>query len=114
MMGLRGGSRPGIQENPARDVPATLAIVFLFVGLAAGRPVVRRLSRHPTPERCAAMLDRYAEQEARARDRRPVLPPPARSLDAPEVTACVRELLDAEVACALRAGWADELERCLP
>jgi hypothetical protein len=95
-------------------MPATLAIVFVFVGLAAGRPVVRRLSRHPTPERCAAMLDRYAEQQSRARERRPVVPPPARSLDAPEVTACVRDLLDAEVACALGAGWVDELERCLP
>jgi hypothetical protein len=114
--GLLGGlfTVGGLPESlPARDVPATLAIVLVFVGLAAGRPILRRLSRHPTAERCAAMLDRYAEQEARAEERRAVQAPP-RALDAPEVTACVRDLLDDEVACALRAGWVDELERCLP
>jgi hypothetical protein len=58
------------------------------------------------------MLERYAEQEARARDRLPV----ARRvpLDAPEVSRCTRDLTDAEVDCALKSGWADELERCLP
>jgi hypothetical protein len=94
-------------------VPATIAIVLVFAGLAAGGPIVRRLSRHPTAERCAAMLDRYAEQEARAEERKPS-PSPPRALDAPEVTGCVRDLLDDEVSCALRAGWVDELERCLP
>jgi hypothetical protein len=102
------------EPRARRDVQATVAIVLVFAGLAAGRPIVRRLSRHPAPERCAAMLDRYAEQEARARGLEPTLPPPPRALDAPEVRACVRDLLDDEVACALRAGWVDELERCLP
>jgi hypothetical protein len=95
-----------------REVLATLAIVFFFAALAAGRPLARRLARHPTPQRCAAMLDRYAQQEARARNRAPAdthLP-----LDAPDVVRCTRELTDEEVECALRAGYADELERCLP
>jgi hypothetical protein len=95
-----------------REVLATLAIVALFALIVAGRPLVRRLARHPTPERCAAMLERYAEQEARARSRAPVstrLP-----LDAPDVRRCTRDLTDAEVECALKAGYADELERCLP
>ena len=91
---------------------ATLAIVGAFAALAASRPLARRLARHPTPERCAAMLERYAEQEARARSR---VPAPARvPLDAPDVARCTRDLTDDEVECAIKSGWADELERCLP
>lgn len=59
------------------------------------------------------MLDRYAEQQARAYGRIPALPPP-RALDSPAVVRCTRELTDAEVACALEAGYVDALERCLP
>lgn len=104
-----------VRETPAprRDVTATLAIVGLFALLALGRPLVRRWSSHPTAERCVAMLDRYAEQQARSYERVP--PPPApRPLDAPDVVRCTRELTDAEVTCALAAGYVDELERCLP
>jgi hypothetical protein len=94
---------------------ATLAIVGACAGMVAGRSVWRRLTRHPTPERCAAMLDRYAEQQARAYERAPGnAPPPARALDAPDVARCARDLTDDEVECALRAGYVDELERCLP
>jgi hypothetical protein len=101
-----------VSAGGRRDLWATLAIVGAFAALAAGRPLARRLARHPTPERCAAMLERYAEQVARARER---LPSGRRvPLDAPEVTRCTRDLTDGEVACALAAGWADELERCLP
>jgi hypothetical protein len=95
-----------------REVLATLAIVGLVAAVATGRPLARRLVRHPTPERCAAMLERYGEQEARARSRAPAgkrVP-----FDAPDVARCTRELTDDEVACALRSGYADELERCLP
>ncbi len=95
-----------------REVVATLAILGAVGLLGAGRPLVRRLSRHPTPERCAAMLDRYAEQEARAESRTPT--PAHVPLDAPDVARCTRELTDDEVTCALRSGYADELERCLP
>lgn len=96
-----------------REVIATLVLLGIFVGLAGGRPVWRRLGRHPTPERCAAMLDRYAEQQARAYERAPAAPAAPHALDAPDVLRCTRDLTDAEVACALQAGWADELERCL-
>jgi hypothetical protein len=99
-------------QGSRRDLPATLAILGIFAALAAGRPIYRRLAPHPTPERCAAMLERYAEQEARARNRTPV--PSHLPLDAPEVARCTRELTDAEISCALQAGYADELERCLP
>jgi hypothetical protein len=95
-----------------REVAATVAIVGLFAALAIGRPIVRRLVRHPTPERCAAMLERWSEQEARSRNRQPT---PARvALDAPDVRRCTTDLTDADVECALKAGNVDELERCLP
>jgi hypothetical protein len=95
-----------------RDVLATLAIVGALAAVVAGRAVARRLAPHPTQERCAAMLERYAEQEARARQRTPSgerVP-----LDAPDVARCTRDLTDEEVSCALKSGYSDELERCLP
>jgi hypothetical protein len=94
-----------------REVVATLAIVGAFLALAIGRPIVRRLVRHPTAERCAAMLDRWAEQEARSRNRIPTASHVA--LDAPDVSRCTAELTDQEVECALKAGYVDEIERCL-
>jgi hypothetical protein len=102
------------RENARRDVIATLAILALFVALVGGRAVWRRLARHPTAERCAAMLDRYAEQQSRAYERVPSRAAAPRPLDAPDVVRCTRDLTDDEVECALRAGYADELERCLP
>ena len=101
-----------VRHAARRDALATLAIAGAFVALAAGRPLARRLARHPTAERCAAMLERYAEQEARSWNRAPAgapLPP-----GAPAVARCTRDLTDDEVACALSAGYVDELERCLP
>jgi hypothetical protein len=93
---------------------ATIAIVGAFVGMVAGRPVWRRFSAHPTAERCAAMLDRYAEQQQRSYERAPGAVAPPHALDAPDVVTCTRELTDDEVTCALAAGYVDALERCLP
>lgn len=95
-----------------REVLATLAVVGAVGLLGVGRPLVRRLSRHPTPERCVAMLERYAEQEAHAQNRAPGDAPVP--LGAPDVARCTHDLTDDEVGCALRSGYADELERCLP
>lgn len=107
----RPSSKPPAKAIHARrEVVATLAIVGALVALAIGRPVWRRLARHPSRERCAAMLDRYASQVARAYERAPG-PRPVGAID---VARCTRELTDDEVECALRAGYADELERCLP
>lgn len=97
-----------------REAVATLAIVGALAAVVVGSSVARRLERPPTRERCAAMLDRYAEQRARAFERVPPVPAASRPLDAPEVLRCARELTDREVECALHAGWVDELERCLP
>jgi hypothetical protein len=97
-----------------REVAATLAVVGILLALVGGRPAWRRLLRHPTPERCAAMLDRYAEQQARAYERTPTQPAAPRPLNAPDVVRCTRDLTDDEVECALRAGYVDALERCLP
>lgn len=101
------------------EVLATLAIVGAFVIAAAARPVVRRLSAHPSREQCAKMLDRYAEEEARAADPArgekggSLDSAPARSIAASTLDRCTHDLTEEEVACALRSNGADELERCL-
>jgi len=95
-----------------RDALATLAIIGSLACVLGARALSRRLAPHPTPDRCAAMLERYADQEARARQRVP--PGDCVPLDAPDVVRCTHQLTDAEVACALKSGYADELERCLP
>ena len=109
-----GDIAAGAARAARRDVKAMLALVAAFALLALGRPLVRRWSLHPTAERCAAMLDRYAEQQARSYERVPTSPAAPRALDAPEVVQCTRELTDAEITCALASGYVDELERCLP
>jgi hypothetical protein len=96
-------------------VLATLLIAATFALLVAGYPLVRRLQRHPTPERCVVMLERYADQDARAHGRVPSPTPTAHlPLDAPEVARCTRDITDEEISCALAAGYVDALERCLP
>jgi hypothetical protein len=94
-----------------REVAATVAIVGFFAALAVGRPIARRFAKHPTPERCVAMLERWSEQEARSRNRQPT--PAHVAVDAPDVRRCTDDLTEAEVDCALKAGHVDELERCL-
>jgi hypothetical protein len=117
--------RPDPEPTPPssgarREVLATLAIVGGLLGVVAARPLVRRLARHPSQEQCAAMLDRYAEQQALA-----AAPSPQASSSAPrsqdpsahqvlEVVRCTRELTALEVDCAMKSNNADELERCLP
>lgn len=113
---------PGMTRPAARaDVLATLVIVLLVIGVVAGRAVLRRLSPRPPAEACVALLDRYVELVLRS-----ATPEPAAS-DVAERKAMAREaagergfvrceadLTQAEVACALKAGSADDLERCLP
>ncbi|WP_437597827.1 hypothetical protein WMF28_34525 [Sorangium sp. So ce590] len=113
---------PGMTRLATRaDVLATLAIVLLVIGVVAGRAALRRLSARPSPEACAALLDRYVELVLRA-----AAPEPAAS-DVAERQAmarkaagergfvrCEADLTQAEVSCALKAGSADDLERCLP
>jgi hypothetical protein len=101
------------------EVLATLAIVGALLLAAASRPVLRRLAARPSREQCGRMLDRYAEEEARAAD--PVRGEkggsldgaPARTIAAATLDRCTHDLTEEEVACALRSNGADELERCL-
>jgi hypothetical protein len=96
-----------------REILATLAIVGGLLGVVAGRPLLRRLARHPSEAQCAAMLDHYAEQAARAKA--PSRPPPARPpLDQALAERCAHELTALEVDCAMKANTIDEIERCLP
>ncbi|MGK4002313.1 hypothetical protein WMF31_06800 [Sorangium sp. So ce1036] len=113
---------PGVARPATRvDVLATLAIVLLVAGVVAGRAALRRLAPRPSPEACAALLDRYVELVLRA-----ATPEPAPSMVAERqalarnaagergFARCEADLTRAEVACALEAGSADDLERCLP
>ena len=65
------------------------------------------------------MLDRYAEEEARAADPAPTQKGPSldeapgRTIAATTVDRCTHDLTAEEVTCALRSNGADELERCL-
>lgn len=101
------------------EVLATLAIVGALLLAVAARPVLRRLAAHPSREQCGRMLDRYAEEEARAADPAraekggSLDAAPARTIAAATLDRCTHDLTEEEVACALRSNGADELERCL-
>ena len=60
------------------------------------------------------MLDRYAEQRARAArpegDRSPEPGPPTAPHPPADLARCARELTMDELGCAMRSGYADELE----
>lgn len=114
-------STPSPRAPPGRriDALATLLILGAFVAAAASRPLLRRLAAHPSRDQCARMLDRYAEEEARAADPKradkggSLDDAPSRSIEAATLDRCTRDLTAEEVTCALRSGGADELERCL-
>ena len=123
---LSAGSR-GEPSSPPEALPpgrrievlATLAIVGALLAAVASRPILRRIAAHPSREQCGKMLDRYAEEEARAAD--PLRGEkggsldgaPARTIAAATLERCTHDLTEEEVACALRSNGADELERCL-
>ena len=103
------------QRATRSDVIATLVIIVATLALVAARPVTRKLARHPTREQCAAMLDLYAEQQARAANLTPPTDASERAGAAPpEIDRCMRDLTAEEVECALRATYVDAIERCLP
>lgn len=113
---------PGVRRGAAAaDVAATLAILALVGAAALAPSVARRLAGRPAPEDCAALLDRYVELVARAVSpesstaaiaERKALAQAA--VGARGFARCEAELTPDEVACGLRAGSADEIERCLP
>jgi hypothetical protein len=115
------GGSPGDLPAPSRrhEVLATLAIVGALVAAVAARPILRRTAAHPTREECVKMLDRYAEEEARAAD--PVRGEKGPSLDestsrtiaSTTLDRCAHDLTRDEVTCALHSNGADELERCI-
>lgn len=101
---------------------ATVILVGIGLLFVAGRPLVRRLSAHPSPEACEALLERYVEHVVHAIEPKPLAgelslrKTEARAIAAENhaFASCSSFLTLAEVECAMRAGNADELERCLP
>ncbi|MDI1446523.1 hypothetical protein [Polyangium sp. 6x1] len=114
---------PGMSAPASRaEVIATVVIVLLVVGFVLSKPIRRSLAAHPTPDTCAALLDRYVEHIVHAIDEKP----PASELVArktqartiastdPKFARCPVYLTVDEAECAMRANNADEFERCLP
>lgn len=101
-----------------REIVATLAIVLGAIAFVAVLQLRRRFGPHPSAEQCIGMLDRYAEQRARAAQpdgaRAPEPSRPMEPHSPRDITRCTRELTLRELECAMRSGNADELERCLP
>jgi len=110
-----------------REIAATLIIVGLAVGFVTWRAVAHRFADHPSAEECAALLDRYVEHRvwqfgAHDEQHRPSARELARSRDEvraraardPEFALCAQRITRDEADCAMRAGSADEFERCLP
>jgi hypothetical protein len=101
------------------DVLGALAIILGAAGLAFGPEVVARLSAHPSPAECDALLARYVELRERSVtdkiDSRAYAEEldEARRLAGPSFAACTTEVTLAEAECARRAGYVDEFERCL-
>lgn len=105
-----------------RDAIATLVVVGALAAIAIGRPIVRRLSTHPSRETCRELLDRHArlaaaqawpEAPRRPGEPKPPTPKPVSDAD-PAVGQCAHELTLTEADCAARANDADAFERCLP
>ncbi len=101
------------------DVLGALAIILGAAGFAFGPGLSARLSAHPTAAECDALLQRYVELKQRAVTDK--IDPKAyasaladaRRLAGPTFAACTTEVTLEEAECARRAGYADELERCL-
>lgn len=121
MPGVNGSSDQGTRERAVSDVLATLAIVAVVIGAALAPRVYRRLAAHPSQTECAALLDHYVELVARAAQPEPAASAiaerraAARAASATQgFSRCEDDLTRDEVTCALGAGNADDLERCLP
>jgi hypothetical protein len=113
---------PAIATKTRRDFRATLIIVSALILIAVGRPVVRKLSAHPSRGECRELIDKYAllvaEQAAPPEpvaktEKRPQPPKPVSEAD-PEIARCASELTVAEADCAARATNPDAFERCVP
>lgn len=104
-----------------RELLAALGIITLVLGVVLVQRLRDTLSARATAEQCAALLDRYVEQLARANDPRPASSTialeraEARELAArsPSFARCSEAVSHEQASCALAAHNADEIERCL-
>ncbi len=114
-------------KNPDRkvsraEIVTTIVLVALFVGFVVTKPLRRRLADHPSPDVCAELLEKYVEHVVTAIEPKPLAgelalrKTQARNLAAedPSFSRCPSFLTREEAECAMRAGNADEFERCLP
>lgn len=112
---------PPVSDAPATraDVLGAAAILVGTVGLVLGPALKDRLSAHPSAAECDALLARYVELKERAVSDKIDPKRYAEALDearrraGPTFAACTTEVTLQEAECARKAGYADELERCL-
>lgn len=101
---------------------ATLAIVCGFLALLIAFWLFRKLSPHPSPAQCEALLERYVTHVAYAIDPKPAASAMAErhrlAHEAAEKNGAFAECTDVltldELNCGMQAESADALERCLP
>jgi hypothetical protein len=111
---------PRVARHATRaDVLATLAILVLVGSVVAGRALLRRFAPHPSAAECSTLLEHYAGLVARATSPSAPLVAERKAMARSAFhergfARCEVDLTRAEVACALQAGNADDLERCLP
>lgn len=111
------------RELTARRTPEMVAVLGVVVACVSVLAVaVLRPGEEPAPpEACAEILRRYAEARLRQADPRPSASALAaqraaaqrRAERSPRFERCPRALLREEAECALGAGDADQIERCL-
>jgi hypothetical protein len=111
-----------IERATRADVVTTLVIIGGFLSIFGVRSLRRTFAEHPSREACQAMLERYVEHVVHANDPKPTAAElasrkaQARALAEEDqaFARCPTHLTREEADCAMRAGNADEFERCLP
>ena len=96
-----------------------MGIVLVTALGALAVPLWRRLVPRATTEQCEALLERRAEQVARAMDPDgPSSAIAARRVASPArgdvIARCTAKITRDEALCAMGSQSADEFERCLP
>lgn len=109
----------GSDRASRADLFGAIAILLGASALAFGPGLVARFAAHPSAAECDALLEHYVELKQRAvtdkLDAKSTASAlvDARRLAGPAFAACTAEVTREEAECARRAGYADEMERCL-
>lgn len=113
------GSDEALRNASRAEVLGAFAIIAGTAAVAFVPGVLARFSAHPSAAECDALLARYVEMKERSVSEKIDAKKyaadlaDARRLAGPAFAACTTEVTLEEAECAKKAGYADELERCL-